>query len=116
MGFLFLGCNRDERIINLLNSDNINEIIAGAKKAGASKNKKYVPLLLKNAADFRTSTSLSHYGVSVYRAKMEALKEIFGKDPPNEISYKLDSSIIHFYTELYKEEANKKKLTNQSTF
>jgi hypothetical protein len=102
---LLLSCNKDEKIIELLNSSNINEIIRGAEKAGASGKKKFVPMLLKNDGDLRTSTSVWHYGVSVYKAKMDALKEIFQINPPNEIVfYKVDYTIIEFYTELYKKE------------
>lgn len=101
----FFSCNNGDQIVKLLASDNINDLINGANMAGASGNKEFVPLLLKNAADLRTSTSIWHYGVNVYKAKMDALKKIFQKEPPNEIIFnKVDSVIIHFYEQLYRKE------------
>jgi len=102
---IFMDCNTDEHIEKLLNSDNINEIIEGAKKAGDSGDQKYVPSLLWCSADLRTSTSMHFYGVSVYQAKMEALRKIFKKDPPTQIIFNhVDSTIIKFYEGLYKEQ------------
>lgn len=98
-------CNSDSRIINLLNSNTDDNIINGATKAGKKGDRKFIALLLKNAADERMSTHLFFKGVTVYQAKMEALQKIFKVSPPVEITYKADSAIIKFYTELYKRES-----------
>jgi hypothetical protein len=102
---IYFGCNSDSRIEKLLSSENLNDNINGAIKAGDKGNKKFIPLLLKNAADWSMSTHISFYGVSVYQAKMRALEKIFKISPPTEITYKPDSAIIKFYTELYNKES-----------
>jgi hypothetical protein len=102
---IYFACNSDSRIIKLLNSSTDDNIINGAIKAGDKGNKKFIPLLLENAADGRMSTHLSFKGVSVYQAKMWALEKIFKVSPPTEITYKPDSVIIKFYIELYKKES-----------
>jgi hypothetical protein len=57
--FIFNSCgNNDNKIIRLLNSEHKDDVISGAYMAGESSNKQFVPLLLKNANDVRTSTNL----------------------------------------------------------
>lgn len=104
MCLAMFSCNSDKRITELLNSRVKDDIILGATKAGESGKKKFTPLLLKNAEDWRTSTNFNYKGVSVYQAKMEALRKIFKKNPPTKITYKPDSTIITFYTELFLKE------------
>jgi hypothetical protein len=86
----------------MLNSDNKNDLIKGAYKAGETKDKKFVPYLLKDAYDFTTTTHAFYKGISVYQAKMEALEDIFEIKPPVTITNRPDSTVIKFYTELYK--------------
>jgi hypothetical protein len=100
MPFLFINCNSDQRITKLLKSNNINDIIKGARKAEKSGKVKFIPYLLNDAGDPRRSTSLQFKGVSVYQAKMEALENIFKKSPPQKIDRKVDSTIIEFYRKL----------------
>lgn len=100
--FVSTSCNSDAKIIQLLNSKTKEDVILGAYKAGKSGNKKFIPLLLKNADDSRRSTNIRFIGITVYQAKMEALKDILKKDPPIEISYKTDSLVIKFYIVLSK--------------
>lgn len=101
--FIMISCNNDERIIHLLNSNMKDDIILGSKKAGQSGNRKFVPLLLKNANDLRTSTNFNFKGVSVYKAKMEALENIYKVSPPKKITNYCDSTIVNFYYQLYKD-------------
>lgn len=100
-------CNSDKDITKLLSSDVKDDIILGAIKAGESEDKKFVPLLLKNAADWRRSTSFDFKGMTVYRAKMEALRKIYKMEPPVEIKTDPDSTVIKFYTALYEKEYGK---------
>ena len=102
MCFTMTSCNTDKEIIELLKSKNKDEIILGAKKAGASGKLEFVPYLLDNAVDWRMSTNISFKGVTVYQAKMKALQKIFKEFPPTEITYKPDSSVIKFYISLYR--------------
>lgn len=98
--FLLVGCNNDKKIFELLASEDKEDIILGAYKAGESGDKKFVPALLKNADDKRSSTNIRFMGMTVYQAKMGALKKIFNSLPPNQINYKPDSTIIKFYIRL----------------
>lgn len=100
----YLSCNSDSRIERLLRSDGVSDNVIGAIKAGKKGKHKFIPLLLKDAADWSTSTHISYKGVSVYQAKMNALKEIFKKSPPEEITMDPDSNIIKFYIDLYERE------------
>jgi hypothetical protein len=101
-----MSCNTDENIIKLLNSEDKEDIISGAYKAGKSGDKKFVSLLLQNSDDPRRSTNLQFKGITVYQAKMTALKKIFKQEPPVKITYQTDSSIIKFYTELLQKPLN----------
>jgi hypothetical protein len=99
---VFFYLNSDRRIQNLLNSNKTDDLILGAYKAGKSEDKKFIPLLLKNAADARTTTNFRFKGFSVYQEKMIALKKIFKTEPPLRIENIPDSNVIKFYTDLYK--------------
>lgn len=98
---LILSCNKNEKIYSLLSSHDKNDLISGAYKAGESGKKEFIPLLLKNADDFRTTTNLKFKGITVYQQKMIALKNIFKVEPPNRITSLPDSSIIKFYIDLH---------------
>ena len=98
---MLMSCNKDQQIIGLLQSSEKDDVIKGAYMAGESGNKKFAPLLLQNANDFRTSTNIKFKGYSVYQEKMIALKKIFNQEPPVKIINKPDSVIIQFYTALY---------------
>jgi hypothetical protein len=95
-------CNSKSRVYSLLSSSEKDDVIEGAYLAGESKNVEFVPLLLKNAWDEGTSTNIRFKGFSVYQERMIALRKIFNKYPPKDITYRPDSSIITFYTVLAK--------------
>ena len=101
----FFSCNKDKddkEICKLLNSKDKDEIIKGAFEAANTGNKKYIPLLLKNANDNRRSINIKFKGYSVYQAKMLAIKKISKKEPPRIIDKLSDSLIINYYILLYK--------------
>ena len=101
LAILFLlSCNHTDDIVTLLNSEETNDVILGAFKAGKSGNIKYIPLLIENADDRRMSTDIKFKGVTVYQSKMIALKKIYKKEPPAKITYKVDSSVIIFFKNL----------------
>jgi hypothetical protein len=99
-------CKSDATIFELLNSKDKEDIILGSFNAGNSGSIKFVPLLLKDSYDPRRSTNLQFKGVTVYQAKMTALRKIFKQDPPIEITHKPDSLVIKFYIELAKTSSN----------
>lgn len=95
-----IACNEDKKITKLLNSDKSQDLIIGAFKAGETGDKKFVPLLLKNANDQRSTTHINYQGITVYQAKMQALEDIFKQKPPVKITRNPDSLVIKFYTGL----------------
>lgn len=99
--FVLVSCNSDRKVIRLLTSDESRDIIRGAYEAGKIGDKKFVPYLLANADDMRSTTHIKFKGFTVYQAKMGALKNIYKIEPPVMITDKPDSIIIKFYTDLY---------------
>ena len=57
-----------------------------------------IPLVLVNPYDQRESSRLPYKGQTIYQAKMEAMQRISESSPPAKITYKIDSSIVSFYT------------------
>lgn len=101
--FIFFGCNNSyKKIEALLLSNETNDLILGSLKARRSGDERFCKFLIQNADDPRRSTNIRHKGVSVYQAKMEALKKILGEEPPKKIDQIPDSVNIKFYTELIK--------------
>lgn len=94
---LATSCQNDHNIFILLSSQEKEDIIRGAYLAGESGDKKFSPMLLKNANDVRISTNLKFKGYSVYQEKMIALNKIYKQSPPVQITNKPDSAIIKFY-------------------
>ena len=107
---LFLsGCkSKDDKITDLLSSTQKDDVIYGAFLASKSNNEDFVPLLLKDANDIRSTTMLKFKGKSVYQEKMIALKKIYKISPPKEITMDPDSVIICFYDSIYKSKLNDK--------
>jgi len=97
-------CQSKSKIIALLESQEKDDIIKGAYLAGESGDKEFIPFLLSGAWDFRRSTNFQFKGYSIYEEKMIALKKIFGKAPPVEITYMPDSTVIDFYIRLSKKD------------
>ena len=103
MCLVLLSCSNSEdaKTMELLNGDSKGQLFFGAYKAGLSRKRIFVPLVLKNAIDTSASDPRSSYeGKTLYRIKMEALNKIFHQAPPIPITEKPDSLIIKFYTEL----------------
>lgn len=99
---LLIACNRDKQIIQLLNSVKSRDIIIGAYKAGETGDKKFVPLLLRNANDPRSTTYIKFKGFTVCQEKMVALRKIFKTEPPVVITRNPDSTVKKFYNDLSK--------------
>jgi hypothetical protein len=58
----------------------------------------YIPIILNNAYDCRETSVVSYKGQSVYQSKMNAMQRISGISPDKKIDYRVDSSIVRFYT------------------
>src|SRR5688572_17052883 len=86
-----LSCDRKQHIRELLTSNDKEEIILGAYKAGETGDFSFITLLIKDASDPRMSTNIRFKGFSVYQSKMIALRKIFKKAPPIPITYRPDS-------------------------
>ena len=104
LSFLYMNCNNRTEVEKLLKSNNKEDIILGSYKAGEMRAKNFVPLLLENAYDERMSTNIRFKGITVYQAKMIALKKILQKEPPVKITYIPDSAVISFYKNLSEKE------------
>jgi hypothetical protein len=100
---LFSFCNNNNEIIDLLSSNEKEDKIIGAYKAGKSGSMDFVPLLVKDFADPRVSTNINFKGFSVYQEKAIALEKIFKKSPPVAITTDPDSIVIKFYMQLSRE-------------
>jgi len=74
--FVDVACHKDEKIIKLLTSQDVEDNILGAYKAGETGKMKFVPYLLENAGDQSTSINIQFKGYSIYEEKMIALKKI----------------------------------------
>ena len=98
---LFAYWNSEIRIRRLLESEDFNDLMYGTYLAGESGNEDFVPMLLNNPQDNRTSTQIRFKGFSVYYGKMIALKKIYSVNPPVAITQEPDSMVIGFYENLY---------------
>ena len=99
---IITSCNQNDEIIKLLSSDETNDIVAGAYKAGETHEKKFVPFLLKDAYDPSMSTDLFYKGITVYQAKMTALEKILNVKAPKVITYQPDSAVLKYFMNLTK--------------
>ena len=100
--------SENNKISELLRSTQKDDIIYGAFLASNSNNEDFVPLLLKDANDIRSTTMLKFKGKSVYQEKMIALKKIYKISPPRKITMDPDSVIINYYDSIYISKLNEK--------
>jgi hypothetical protein len=99
----FVSCSsnyKDDEIRRLLKSNNTEDLIIGAFKAGESGKTEFIPLLLLNDNNPGICTNIQFKGFSVYQEKMVALKKILKVDPPVKITHDPDSVVIRFYSAL----------------
>ena len=87
----------------MLKSQNSNELILGTWKAGESGKPKFIPLLMSNCNDVRSSSNIHFKGFTVYQEKMYAMRKISKKEPPVKITEVPDSAVIKFYMKYAKE-------------
>lgn len=59
----------------------------------------FVEFLLKDLKNVATTHNYKFKGITVYQAKMNALRRISGLEPPRKITYKYDQDIVDFYTD-----------------
>ena len=109
--FTISSCDKDGEIRKRLASRKTTEIIVGAREAGETGDKKYVPLLLHDLGNPSASTSLKYKGFTVYTEKMYALEEILKAKPPHPYVVILmlpDSVNIKFYNDLWQKMSKSK--------
>jgi hypothetical protein len=99
---MLLSCTQPSKetraeIESLINSNKVTDIIKGFNKVGETKDTFFVKHVFINPADPRVSNNLKFKGISIYQAKMIAVKEITGVEPPVKITYIPDTSVINFY-------------------
>jgi len=86
-----------QKIWALIKSDSVNSIIEATIEIQEAKDTGMVDALMYKSED-PLITHLSKYkGMSVYQIKMLALKSVTGIAPPKEITYTVDTAVIHFY-------------------
>ncbi len=104
---LGLACKNEEdeeKIRNLLISENPNQVFEGNFLAGQYKKRNLVQLVLQDPYNQKISHHRKFKGLSMYQSKMIALKNISGLEPPSPITYKPDSAIVKFYQDWSKSE------------
>ena len=87
----------DEAIIELLESEDINDNFRGNFLAGKYKRRNVVHIILSDPYNPKITHHKNFYGLSLYQSKMIALKNISKMTPPVEIDYKPDSTVVEFY-------------------
>ncbi len=101
--FMFFSCERDiesiknTEIVRLISSDKVEDNIRGYYIIGEQKNIDLIDKLFDDISDVRISHHYRYKGISVYQSKMIALKKIFGKEPPQNITNVVDTTITNFY-------------------
>ncbi|WP_261512643.1 hypothetical protein [Chryseobacterium paludis] len=89
--------NDKDKIIELLNSDDKTKIMKGCSQLKSEKDTIFIKYLFKDITDERISHDAEFYGISVYQAKIGALKRISGLPSPNKNTYEFDSLNTAFY-------------------
>ncbi len=105
---LLLSCHQHlskerKEIMRLISSNTAIEIVEGYYWVGETKDTFFVKDIFIEPADPRISHHLNFKGMSVYQAKMGAMRKITGVDPPAQITNKPDTALINFYLQVAKE-------------
>lgn len=96
---LTASCQQDvkQEIDRLLKSDKPENLVKAFYLIGENRDTTFVKEIIKNPYDQRIAHSLRFKGISVYQSKMIALKKISNENPPRQITYRPDSTIVDFY-------------------
>lgn len=86
-----------------IRGDNVDRIIEATLEIQEANDTSMFDAILYKADDPRITHNIFHKGKSVYQVKMLALKRMTGINPPNEITYIVDTAVIKFYIEKTKE-------------
>jgi len=100
ISFFNLSCSfnkNKEDVTMLLKSNNLSDKMNAYYIIGENRDANYIDSLLTNLDDPRISNNLRYKGMSIYQCKIEALKKISKKNPPNEINNRPDSTNIKYY-------------------
>ena len=94
---VYFSCNREDRILKLLKSNNATDVIKGCNLIEGPKDSAFVDDLLAQPFQRGISHNLGYKGISIHTVKMRALKRISELEPPNEIDSEFDSTNESFY-------------------
>jgi hypothetical protein len=98
---LFICCNSNyptrKEIVGLINSKSKNEVMLGIYYAGESRDTFYVTVLVNHIHNSSIIHHQKFYGMSIHQGVITALTKITGLQPPNKVSYEIDSTNIVFY-------------------
>ncbi|AFD07511.1 hypothetical protein Solca_2472 [Solitalea canadensis DSM 3403] len=103
---IFCNCSHKNdrvKIVELLNSTYVGDNIKAYYLIGESRDTSFIRELVKDPYDSRVTNNLEFKGISVYQAKMIALRKLTGVPPPKIITYEPDSLIGEFYINLLRE-------------
>ena len=99
--FTLLSCHQNrmsrEELWSMVKSKNVDSIVIATIEIQKLKDTTMISALLYKAEDPRITHRRLQKGMSVYQIKMNALRQITGLEPPNRITYEVDTSIISFY-------------------
>jgi hypothetical protein len=96
----YFGCvgqNNSKKIKELLKKDKAIYLVEAFYLIGENKDTSFIKQIFDNPYDERISHHINFNGISVYEAKMSALKKISGLNPPQKITNDPDPAIINFY-------------------
>jgi hypothetical protein len=95
--FSSIGCNRSEKIEEMLKSEDKTEIIEGCSKIHGIADTIFIGLILKKPYDIRISHDFRFKGTTVHKAKVRAMERISGLAPPNPVTFSADTVNVEFY-------------------
>jgi|GEM_PF-3350922 hypothetical protein len=92
-----ISINRKNDLWVMVKSNNVDSIIDATIEIQEAKDTSMFSAILYKPDDPRITNNLKYKGLSVYQIKMQALKLMTGLNPPKQITYNIDTTIINFY-------------------
>jgi hypothetical protein len=106
INLLFFNCKMNtmnsEEIKKALVSNDNKRIMEAVYLIGEKRDTTFIKELFRLSYDPRISHQREYLGMSVHQACMGALEEITHQQPPNKITYRIDTTNIVFYKKLLK--------------
>ena len=89
-----------KEIIGMLKSNNTDTIMIACDYITIHKDTTVYEVLINSPLKGGISHNLNHYGLNGYMARMNTLRTLTGKIPPNKIRHIPDSLVVDFYRKL----------------